>query len=555
MYMSRILSALLIIAVCKQVMSAVTSPHVTVAQGTLRGLQVTSRASGKTYYRFQGIPYAKPPVGSLRFKAPEEPASWSGVRDAINEGGVCPQDGVKSQEDCLFLNVYSPQLPGTRSSSLRPVMVWIHGGGFSKGSGSTRGLGPDYLVDEGVVLVTINYRLGVIGFLSVDGTDVAANAGLKDQVAALHWVKKNIAKFGGDPDNVTIFGESAGGASVSYLVLSPLAKGLFNRAISASGSALNPWAFSPNPSERAFRLGQALGHHGSDAKALVKFLRGLTAEQLIAQQEKALTAEEKKTGRVYAFVGAVEKSVASGDHVFLPDTPYSLLRAGKFNRVPYLTGDCSAEYRESAAALNKSASNWVTMNRDFERFVPYELGLKEGSPKSREVAAAIKKFYFGSKDLSVHTVEQFCNMESDIMFVRGVYKTSMEIIQHSSAPVYNYLFSFDGKLGKSRVHGSTTPIYGPSHGDDLTYLFYYIAVTKPFPANSPEMITLRHIVSIWTNFAKTGNPSAGINVKWPANTAANAHCLNLNATLRIDNGFEKTRMSFWDNIYKLYGKA
>nr|CAD7444825.1 unnamed protein product [Timema bartmani] len=395
-------------------------------------------------------------------------------------------------------------LPESTESSLKPVMVWIHGGGFIKGSGTTKGFGPDYLVDEGIVVVTINYRLGVIGFLSLEGTDVASNVGLKDQVAALRWVKQNIAKFGGDPDNVTIFGQSAGGASVNYQVLSPLSAGLFTRAISESGSVFNPWSYMADPRERAFRMGQALGYTGEDDQALVDFLRTLTADELIAAQGKALSQEEKNGGEEYPFVATYESSVSSGDVVFLPDEPIKMMQSGQFNKVPYIIGANSEEYRESATSLNNTPSSWTSLSKSFERYVPLDLGLERGSEQSLQIAEKIRKFYFGDQNMSTSTVPQFCDMETDIMFVKGVYKTSTEFVAHSDAPLYNYQFCYDGRLGVSRVHGSNSTIYGPSHTDELSYIFYYTAVTTPFPENSTEMITLRRMVSIWTNFAKTG---------------------------------------------------
>nr|CAD7197734.1 unnamed protein product [Timema douglasi] len=684
----------------------VTVVHVTVAQGLLRGVAVTSRASGGTYYRFQGIAYAKPPVGELRFKvvpAPQDPDSWNGTKDALSEGASCPQSG-KSQEDCLYLNVYSPQLPESTESSLKPVMVWIHGGGFIKGSGTTKGFGPDYLVDEGIVVVTINYRLGVIGFLSLEGTDVASNVGLKDQAAALRWVKQNIAKFGGDPDNVTIFGQSAGGASVNYQILSPLSAGLFTRAISESGSVFNPWSYMSDPRERAFRMGQALGYTGDDDQALVDFLRTLTADELIAAQGKALSQEiatsmdivylntgeklegssnwnvwkfqikvilqsmglygvvdgseqklvetatnyadwiskdgkaqgiivthlnektlsetlwqvsqgcesepsswepdegtlewnpwrapklwmlagvsnwrqrktlphafcesqrqndrtlilwersefrgeslvgrkpwfparpEKNGGEEYPFVATAESSVSSGDVVFLPDEPIKMMQSGQFNKVPYIIGANSEEYRESAT------------------YVPLDLGLKRGSEKSLQIAEKIRQFYFGDHNMSTSTVPQFCDMETDIMFVKGIYKTSTEFVAHSDVPLYNYQFCYDGRLGVSRVHGSNSTIYGPSHTDELSYIFYYTAVTTPFPENSTEMITLRRMVSIWTNFAKTGNPSAGLDVLWRPNTVDDHFYLKIDADLSLEKDLEKERMAFWDEIYNSVGK-
>nr|CAD7267732.1 unnamed protein product [Timema shepardi] len=198
-------------------------PTVTVAQGTLRGQSVTS-SYGLTYNSYLGIPYAQPPVGNLRFKAPQDPVAWEGTRDATTFGSSCVQSGVTGSEDCLYLNVYTPQNPS--SAANLPVMVYIHGGAFVSGSGSDTNNKPEYFLEQGIVAVYINYRLNIFGFLSLEGTDVSGNAGLKDQVAALRWVKNNIASFGGDPNSVTIVGESAGGASIHYQVISPMSQGL-----------------------------------------------------------------------------------------------------------------------------------------------------------------------------------------------------------------------------------------------------------------------------------------------------------------------------------------
>ncbi|XP_077282716.1 juvenile hormone esterase-like isoform X3 [Temnothorax americanus] len=182
---------------------------------------------GCRYFAFRGIPYAKPPIGELRFKDPVPPEPWSGDRDAFKYGNVAVQLDIFSREiigdeDCLYLNVYTTDL---NPAEKRAVMVWIHGGGFFTGSGNAIIYGPDYIVQKDVVLVTLNYRLGVLGFLNLDDKVATGNQGLKDVVMALQWIQKNISKFGGNPTNITIFGESAGGAIVHYITLSPLAKG------------------------------------------------------------------------------------------------------------------------------------------------------------------------------------------------------------------------------------------------------------------------------------------------------------------------------------------
>ncbi|XP_049955853.1 esterase FE4-like [Schistocerca serialis cubense] len=308
--------------------------------GSLRG-QAEQSVSGQTMYTFKGVPYAEPPVGTLRFQPPVAKQPWDGVRDALAAGSMCVQLDTaadRGQEDCLFLNVYTPELPA-ETTTLRPVMVFIHGGGFVNGAGIT--YGPDYFVEAGVVIVTINYRLGPLGFLSTEDLVVPGNMGMKDQVQALRWVQQNIAVFGGDPNSVTIFGQSAGGASVHYLVLSPLAKGLFHKAIAESGAALNPWAFARNTRDRAYRLAQSFGYSGSNnTTEIVQFLLTVDAYQLVSNPYAALPMEDIMGIFQMVFVPSVEPQ---HDGAFLTAEPTELLSQGLYNDVPYMTGGTSAE--------------------------------------------------------------------------------------------------------------------------------------------------------------------------------------------------------------------
>lgn len=245
-------------------------------KGALRGRYMSYKTGiSGGYYSFQGIKYGKAPIGNRRFKAPLPETSWKGVKPAVREGASCPHrnmilENFKGNEDCLFLNVYTPKLPDSDTNSKLPVLFWIHGGGFQFGNGNAFLYGPDYLIPENIILVTINYRLGALGFLNTGTPDAPGNAGLKDQVLALKWVRDNIKSFGGDPNAVTIAGQSAGSASVHYLLLSPMAKGLFKRAIAQSGVALNPWAITDIPHERAFLLGKALNYQTNDTEKLVR---------------------------------------------------------------------------------------------------------------------------------------------------------------------------------------------------------------------------------------------------------------------------------------------
>ncbi|KAJ9577652.1 hypothetical protein L9F63_005732, partial [Diploptera punctata] len=263
-------------------------PEITTKQGKVGGFRLTSR-KGRHFNAFHSIPYAKKPVGDLRFKGPQPVEKWEGVLEAMTVVPSCTQRdilipglNVTGQEDCLYLSVYTPQID---KNDLLDVMVYIHGGGWFAGAGSNHL--PMYFMDKDVVLVHFNYRLGPLGFLSTEDSVCPGNNGLKDQVAALQWVKENIAAFGGNPDSVTIFGESAGGASVHFHVLSPASKGLFHRAIAQSGTALCPWAVAPPGSalKNAKKLASLLNCPNQNSSTIIECLRKKDAEKIIATDE------------------------------------------------------------------------------------------------------------------------------------------------------------------------------------------------------------------------------------------------------------------------------
>ncbi|PSN50221.1 hypothetical protein C0J52_07808 [Blattella germanica] len=304
-------------------------PVVHIQNGSLKGTTITSPRTNRIFYAFLGIPYAKPPIGELRFKSPQPVENWSGVKDATQEGSIClqrpPNDSsdIEGDEDCLFLNVVTPQI---ETDVPKPVMVWIHGGAFMFGSGSINEGGPHYLMDHDIVFVSINYRLGALGFLCMENEEVPGNAGMKDQVLALKWVQENIRQFGGDPNKVTIFGESAGG--------------LFNGAISQSGSSLNPWAINDNCSV-AFDLGATLGITTEDKTELVNSLRTFTGKEITKASQEHFNIGHGLS-LLFRFTPTLDTKSPPGN-VFLPDTAINILNSGLFNKVPYITGVNSAE--------------------------------------------------------------------------------------------------------------------------------------------------------------------------------------------------------------------
>lgn len=306
--------------------------------GILKGVRRDKR------YSFLGIRYGQAPIGSRRFKRaiPVEP--WKGEKSAQGFGSQCPQVPIitgrySGNEDCLFLNVYVKEFPS--DNELLPVMVWIHGGAFKGGGGDFPLTGPDYLVQENVVLVTINYRLGPIGFLAVNH-EAPGNAGLHDQILALEWVQRNIESFAGDPKKVTIFGQSAGAVSVDALILSPFAKGLFHKAIAQSGSILNPWAVIPNPKDQAFKLGRALGFKGDNSNDLVEFLRDAPAQKLIEAGLKLEALPSERNAMGIFFTPVVEEVYDDMPQV-LTQHPVKIFESGNYSIVPYLAGFTSDE--------------------------------------------------------------------------------------------------------------------------------------------------------------------------------------------------------------------
>ncbi|XP_075235130.1 juvenile hormone esterase-like isoform X2 [Lycorma delicatula] len=492
--------------------------------GRLSGEKRTTDLLNITFCSYKGIPYAKPPVGNLRFKDPDPtPNPWDGIRDASKEGKACIQndkmfgkDGFDvTDEDCLFLNVYSPFKTRNTIHHHEPmtVMVWIHGGGFLFGNGNEELYGPDFIIENDVILVTINYRLGVFGFLNLGISEAPGNAGLKDQVAALSWVQKYIHLFGGNPQKVTIFGESAGASSVHYHMLSPMSNGLFHQAILQSGSALTTWAFNNDVKNEAFELGRLLNCNVSsnsyaDAQLLVNCLREKTAGQLKEFQCKVICAEEYRKGMFLTFLPSIEVTDTVNKN-FLTETPLQLLKKGSFAKVPTLIGFNNREGLMFLTLLMINNEWFDKINNDFNQLVPPSLGLQENSLQFQQVKDKMKKFYFNNEPLSWDLIEPLCDLISDFAVVIPVYRTIIMMTESSNKSIYTYEFAVDGNRGPMKPAvikwNSRLNITGASHFDEIGYLFnFHMYGPMPVQKDTVELNTIKRLTSFWTNFAKTG---------------------------------------------------
>ncbi|XP_023317064.1 uncharacterized protein LOC106658523 [Trichogramma pretiosum] len=502
--------------------------------GKLEGSAQTS-ILGDEFCAFKGIPYAKPPLDDLRFRDPLPPDPWQDVRSATKFGNECCQFNfifhrAEGNEDCLYLNVYtktaSPDIP-------RPVMVWIHGGAFEYGSGDDLFYGPDYFMRRNIVLVTLNYRLGAFGFLNLEDKLAPGNQGLKDQVMALQWVRDNIVNFGGDPNHVTIFGESAGAASVHYLTLSPMAKGLFTKAIIQSGVVLNPWARAlPHPREIVYRFCSVLGKNTTDHEEIMSHLRTTDSHEMMKQQDALLTENEK----LKAFLTFGPSVDNESDEPFMPIDP--LIAAEEGIQYPLIIGSTS---REGILMLIRTGKDFKRFNSNFEQWVhPYTIDLFK---KTYNLTAEEVKFkYYGNEEISADNREKLIDLVGDIYFMEGIHRVVKTQVQKSVLPTYLYKFSYD--KGFSPIKKLTrTHMSGASHGDELPELFRMrlteLIGMKPLQNGTAAYRVMLEMIEMWTNFAISGMPTPAVTdytpVYWhPVTDADNLHYLNIDAELSIE---------------------
>ena len=435
---------------------------------------------------FQGIPYAAPPVGDLRWKAPEPPKPWKSELDATKYGHHCAQNHVfddmvfqdsatpddKGSEDCLTLNVYEP----ANGKGKLPVMFWIHGGGYSGGGSSEPRHNGDFLPLKGVVLVTINYRLGVFGFLATPDLATeqggsAGNYGLMDMVAALQWVKKNIAEFGGDPNNVTIFGESAGSFAVSTLMAAPSAQGLFQRAIGESGGAVSSGVLSMQPVS-------VVGPKEADwAKSLgansLADLRAIPTDKILAAASKRGTV---------GFGPDI-------DGKFITETPLAIYEAGKQAQIPLLAG------------FNRDEGFSVGIGMTVEKWKA------EAAKQFPEKVDEFLKLFPGNTD--AEAMRSATDYGGDHFIAYGTWKWMELDRKTGDKDIYRY--KLDLAAPPSKFHQGSYAF----HSDDIEYVFGTLD-TRPGATWRPEDRKLSdEMMSYWTNFARSGDPNGPGLPNWP----------------------------------------
>lgn len=470
------------------------------------------REDGVDVYR--GIPYALPPLGTWRWRAPQPLLTWPGVRDAGKFAPACMQQGVSMpgetppvvSEDCLYLNIWAPP---QRAGQRLPVIVWIHGGGYTNGSASMPLYHGDRLARKGVLVVTIAYRLGALGFLAHPALSAesphhsSGNYGLMDQIAALQWVQRNIVAFGGDPQRVTVAGQSAGAMSISALLVSPRAEGLFQRAIAQSGGIFEPLQIAP---------GYLLANAERDGAT---YMKSLGADDLEAMR---LLPAERLTGAAGISHPVIEPDV-------LPISPYDAYALGRYQDVPLLLGSNSEEARSLIDVSNVRADQ-------FEAGITASVGA---------LPAALLAAYPHATDTQAR--EGRLALERDLRFGWDMWAWA-RLAQTKRSQVYYYSFEQRPPFPADSIHAN----WGASHFAELWYMFDHLG-QAPWLWRAADRELATTMSDYWVNFAATGNPNGRGVPHWPAFRGATGQVQRLAIPIRSQPVPALEQLQVFDTVY------
>ncbi|KAH8420847.1 hypothetical protein KR222_006734, partial [Zaprionus bogoriensis] len=527
------------------------SPVVQTTHGPVRGTLLKTLYD-EQFYGFDGIPYAQPPVGELRFRAPQLAKSWNGILDCTKPKDKCLQvssytQQVEGSEDCLYLNISVK----TVSVKPLPVMVYVHGGAFKGGDSTRRAWAPDYLMREEVIYISIGHRLGPLGFLSLADPElnIPGNAALKDVVLGLQWIKANVANFNGDANNITLFGHSSGSMAVHLLMASPQTKGLFHKAILMAG-------FMPELNrlpDIEYRLAKHLGYEGENVDAQVlDFINRADPKLLVSAN--ILTAEERNHSNEFSnCLPCVEHYATPTGLIY--DQPIKLQRSSWSNRIPLMIGTTSGEGLSFTSFMKKDPTMLETYQQHPEYLLPRTLVLNCDTEKRCCLGQALVKKFCGTPSywLSEDHYPSVAEIRTHNM-LHYQHRIVEARLAYSQAVTYLYRFDFDSPdFNFYRIRFSGPDSRGAGHVDELGYLFR-IPATFKLDTSRPEYSTICRMAAMFVEFARRSNPNAPLTqplVDWkPIAPAGPRMCLNINEKLQFISQPELENLKFYDKLYK-----
>ncbi|XP_014250675.1 venom carboxylesterase-6-like [Cimex lectularius] len=522
------------IAVIALIVCHVAGEIVDTGLGSVRGFERESRA-GETYHGFLGVPYAKPPVGKLRFDAPVPPKRWSGVLDATRQPPHCLQNPIylrayrnetTGSEDCLYLNIFTPKLKGKL-----PVMFFIHGGSFRTGYAGPSEMA-DYLVDEKVVLVAPQYRLGILGFLSTEDKVIPGNFGLKDQAFALKWVVNNIHYFGGDPKKITVFGYGAGGVSANLMMVSPLTNRLIKGAISESGVDNHIWG-TDSKKGRAKRMaektGRVVGCRKTASKDLLKCLRNADGKELVQSELQNIYWDYETSAMFRPVIEGKSKTA------FLTADP-----AKSSTKKPWVVGVTTGEGNFKIASLvTQSRSVTEEFEEHIDDYIAKILGEEDVTDKTLKSVKKIKRKYFKNTSTVDRLLSSIKNFYGDVKY----YWPLQEAVKRHGGKVYQYVYDYRAGQSMSDIFGVDSDL-GVNHADETFILFNCTSSGHSSPRAGDKKVS-KDVVKMWANFAKTQVPRKE-KPKWMPLEAD--EYLRITEKPRMAKGYRKGVREFWSSL-------